>query len=280
MSASTVTSFSISGFRALADVGPVPLEKPSILTGRNDSGKSSVLDALAFLLDPYRKVLPTDFPIQAEDARKPDEERVIVVTGVFKLNEDDQKATGLADVVIIRRSAGLESNVVTDYGYEAEQQVPQDVRLRNLEEARRSLEDLKEAARAYDVRAEPPARSKQSFIDVLRPIAETVPKCLGWETAGSVVLERFPWFLYRTGVVIPQISFREDSISKPQVIAYKDGKKVSVVEQSGAGRRQQIVQAIWEWEIARSCDPKPPIRLSSRTTNRTCRSTTNASATS
>jgi hypothetical protein len=32
------------------------------------------------------------------------------------------------------------------------------------------------------------------------------------------------------------------------VIAYKDGKKVSVVEQSGAGRRQQIVQAIWEWE--------------------------------
>jgi predicted ATP-dependent endonuclease of OLD family len=124
MSAKTVTSFSISGFRVLADVGPVPLEKPSILTGRNDSGKSSVLDALAFLLDPYRNVLPTDFPIQAEDARKPDEERVIVVTGVFKLNEDDQKATGLADVVIIRRSAGLESNVVTDYGYEAEQQVP------------------------------------------------------------------------------------------------------------------------------------------------------------
>jgi hypothetical protein len=117
MSASTVTSFSISGFRALADVGPVPLERPSILTGRNDSGKSSVLDALAFLLDPYRKVLPTDFPIQAEDARKPDEERVIVVTGVFKLNEDDQKATGLADVVIIRRSAGLESNVVTDYAW-------------------------------------------------------------------------------------------------------------------------------------------------------------------
>ena len=31
-----LTSFSISGFRALADVvGPVPLEKPSILTGRN-----------------------------------------------------------------------------------------------------------------------------------------------------------------------------------------------------------------------------------------------------
>jgi energy-coupling factor transporter ATP-binding protein EcfA2 len=306
-----LTSFSISGFRALADVGPVPLERPSILTGRNDSGKSSVLDALAFLLDPYRKALPTDFPIQAEDAREPDEERVLVVTGVFELNEDDQKATGLADVVSIRRSAGLESNVVTDYGYEAEQQVPQDERLRNLEEARRSLEDLKEAARAYGVWAEPPARSKQSFIDVLRPIAETAPKCLGWEAAGSVVLERFPWFLYRTGVdaadvnntvlgalkllyreildrddfkdrtaqlqteitqaltdaseslckaierncdgyssvsVIPQISFREDSISKPQVIAYKDGKKVSVVEQSGTGRRQQIVQAIWEWE--------------------------------
>lgn len=32
------------------------------------------------------------------------------------------------------------------------------------------------------------------------------------------------------------------------MIAYKDGKKVSVVEQAGTGRRQQLVQAIWEWE--------------------------------
>jgi putative ATP-dependent endonuclease of OLD family len=310
-------SFSISGFRALADVGPVPLAQPSILTGRNDSGKSSVLDALAFLLDPYRKVLPTDFPILAEDAREPDEERVIVVTGVFTLNKDEQKATGLADVARIRRSAGLASGIVTDYGHEAEQQVPEDVRLRNLEESRKSLEELRETARAYDVRAE---RSKQSFIDVLRPIAETAPKCLGWEAAGSAVLDRFPWFLYRSGVgatdvdhtvlgalkllyreildrddfkdrtaqlqteitqaltdaseslcraiernadgysgvsVVPQISFREDSVSRPQVIAYKDGKKVSVVEQSGAGLRQQIVQAIWEWENREVMRPNP-----------------------
>jgi putative ATP-dependent endonuclease of OLD family len=101
-------SFSISGFRALADVGPVPLAQPSILTGRNDSGKSSVLDALAFLLDPYRKVLPTDFPILAEDAREPDEERVIVVTGVFTLSQFQPAC--------IRWAALSEDNVVVTGG--------------------------------------------------------------------------------------------------------------------------------------------------------------------
>jgi AAA15 family ATPase/GTPase len=49
-------SFSVSGFRSMADL---PLRSPTILTGRNDSGKSATLDALAFLLG-ERAVLDGD----------------------------------------------------------------------------------------------------------------------------------------------------------------------------------------------------------------------------
>jgi hypothetical protein len=34
----------------MADIGPIPLRRPTTLTGRNDSGKTAKLDALAFLL--------------------------------------------------------------------------------------------------------------------------------------------------------------------------------------------------------------------------------------
>lgn len=47
-----LNSFSVAGFHTLADVQRVPLRCPTILTGRNDSGKSSMLDGLYFLLEP------------------------------------------------------------------------------------------------------------------------------------------------------------------------------------------------------------------------------------
>src|SRR5258708_38815956 len=56
-----LASFSISGFRSLAEVTPIPVRSPTVLTGRNDSGKSSVLDALGFLLA-SQEVADSDFP--------------------------------------------------------------------------------------------------------------------------------------------------------------------------------------------------------------------------
>ena len=43
-------SFRISGLRCLADASEIPFSKPTILTGPNDGGKSTALQALAFLL--------------------------------------------------------------------------------------------------------------------------------------------------------------------------------------------------------------------------------------
>ena len=305
-----LTSFSVTGFRSLANVKDVPLQRPTILTGRNDSGKSSMLDTLSFLLDPSSKAKTTDFPLRAEDSDDADKEQVIVVTGFFELSDADREAISVPKTISVRRSARRESGVITDIGYEVERQVPEDERLRNLDESR-FLDDLKAAAKAYGKWPDPPARTKASFLDVLRPVAEAAPKCLAWVTADALVLDRFPWFLHRTGVgaadvdstlrdalkflyreildreefkeratklqaeitsalstaseslceaiekscdgltgvsLLPEVSFRDAVLSGTQVFAHRDGKSVSLIEQSGAGRRQQIVQAIWEWE--------------------------------
>lgn len=43
-------SFGVCGFKSLADVSMIPVRQPTIITGENDGGKSSALEALAFLL--------------------------------------------------------------------------------------------------------------------------------------------------------------------------------------------------------------------------------------
>jgi hypothetical protein len=122
-----LVSFSVSGFRSLADVTAIPLRSPTVVTGRNDSGKSSVLDALGFLLA-SGTVADSDFPNGAEgdDAAPPPE---IAVTGQFALTVVDQEATGLPAVARIRRVAtrGWRSAV-----YQVERDVPVDERLRGL----------------------------------------------------------------------------------------------------------------------------------------------------
>ena len=61
-------SFSVAGFRSVATVTDIPLRRPTILTGRNDSGKSATLDALAFLLN-ERAVVDADFSANADASR-------------------------------------------------------------------------------------------------------------------------------------------------------------------------------------------------------------------
>lgn len=192
-----LTSFSVTGFRSLADVQDIPLQRPTILTGRNDSGKSSMLDALAFLLEPSQKVRATDFPDGTA------ENKTLSVTGTFELTDADREATGLPATVQIRRTASLESDAVAIGPYEVEREVPEDPRLRDLES--RSLNDLRTIADALNVQAAGNRNAKESFLLVLRPLAEGASKCLDWASA-DYLLDRFPAFLYRTGVGAADVS--------------------------------------------------------------------------
>jgi hypothetical protein len=292
-------SFSVSGFRSLAEVNDIPLSRPTILTGRNDAGKSATLDALAFLLGD-RGATDEDFVALVEAT---EDDRRIVVTGAFSLTADDCSATGLPEAVRARRIATLGTARAV---YEVKRRVPEDLRLRNLEFM--SLTQLKETARAVSVTPDGPATAKDSFLKALRQFAASQPQCLDWVQADDNLIGRLPKYLHLSGAeatdthaqllkalkftyrrilasetfveqveklqgateaalagevddlcdliekrcdglsdvsIKPSVSFR-DALSGVQVVAHREGTRLDF-DQVGAGRRRQLVQAIWEW---------------------------------
>lgn len=186
-------SFSVSGFRSMADVTDIPLRRPTILTGRNDSGKSATLDALAFLLN-ERAAGQTDFRLDTGSPGKTEDDQKIVVTGKFELNSDDRQVTGLAQIARFRRVATRGSARTS---YDVERRVPRDIRLRGLELM--TLTQLKETAAALGVCADGAANAKESFLKVLRPLAATGPDCLDWVPAGEEMTGRLPKYLRLSG---------------------------------------------------------------------------------
>jgi putative ATP-dependent endonuclease of the OLD family len=185
-------SFSTLGFRSMAGVADIPLRSPTILTGRNDSGKSATLDALAFLLN-ERTMTETDFRPSATSGEG-DGEPSIIVTGQFTLTDDDRQATGLPAIVKLRRVATREPGQAT---YEVERQVPQDQRLRNLEHL--TLAQLKETAAALEMTPDGPANVKESFLKVLRQPAVSGPDCLDWVPADAELTARLPKYVRLSG---------------------------------------------------------------------------------
>jgi putative ATP-dependent endonuclease of the OLD family len=186
-------SFSVSGFRSMADVTDIPLRRPTILTGRNDSGKSATLDALAFLLN-ERAAVQTDFRLDTGSPGNAEDNQKIVVTGKFELTSDDRQVTGLPQIARFRRVATRGSARTS---YDVERRVPRDVRLRGLELM--TLTQLKETAAALDVGADGAANAKESFLKVLRPLAATGPDCLDWVPAGEEMTGRLPKYLRLSG---------------------------------------------------------------------------------
>ena len=177
----------------MAEVAGIPLRRPTILTGRNDSGKSATLDALAFLLN-ERTVTETDFRMSAGATDEAESGQPIVVVGEFLLTDDDRRATGLSEVVKLRRVATRES---VRASYEVERQVPQDLRLRNLELM--TLIQLKEVAAALDAVPDGPANAKESFLKVLRLLAASGPEFLDWVSADEELTARLPKYVRLSG---------------------------------------------------------------------------------
>lgn len=126
----------------MSAVGPIPLRRPTILTGRNDSGKTATLDALAFLLGD-RLINEADF--YSSDSDTPGSP--IIVSAETLLDEADRVATGLPDILGIRRTLTRGS---AHARYEVQRLVPEDVRLRGLEYL--SLTQLKETAAVMAVK--------------------------------------------------------------------------------------------------------------------------------
>jgi energy-coupling factor transporter ATP-binding protein EcfA2 len=115
-------SISATGFRSLAECGPIPLSgNLTVLTGQNDGGKTSVLDAVAFLLSESR---PDD-----RDHRSL--EVPISIVGVFRTVNGSDSVT----IRLIRETDGAITRSMLDVVHREFDTHPVDVPINELRAA-------------------------------------------------------------------------------------------------------------------------------------------------
>ncbi|WP_431729119.1 AAA family ATPase [Verrucosispora sp. TAA-831] len=147
-----LASIHVQGFRSLADVGPIEITRPTILVGHNDSGKTALLDAIAYLLNRYtlseedrtylrEPTVPTSGELSGRSARV----ETTTVTGEFVLSPQEQKEYGLLERVRIRRRATADGQG----RFEIEAKVPEDLEFRDLTAKRN--DELRDLAKAHDI---------------------------------------------------------------------------------------------------------------------------------
>ncbi|WP_101468967.1 ATP-dependent nuclease [Nocardia fluminea] len=95
-------TYSVCGFRSLADVTGIPISSPTIVAGPNDGGKSAALSALMFLLDSYT-LTEDDRSYQSGESGGRCEGTEVL--GEFRLDSWEQQRFGLPLQVKIRRYA-------------------------------------------------------------------------------------------------------------------------------------------------------------------------------
>jgi energy-coupling factor transporter ATP-binding protein EcfA2 len=250
-------SYSVSGFRVLADVRDVPVGRPTVLTGRNGSGKSAVLRALRFLLD-GAPVAGSDFPDGADglSAAIP---AAITVTGQFELSPADRAATGLPERVRIRRVATRRAGPRLG-GYEVEVDAAQPPAMFwTLADAavieRLPLLRYRTGAETADVTRAVRSALRAVYREALgrepgligspeaRAGAESALKEAAAELA-TLIAERADGL--SDVEIFPRVSAR-GSLLGVQVLATRNGRRAPL-ERSGAGRHKQVALAVWEWE--------------------------------
>jgi hypothetical protein len=181
-------SFSVSGFRSLAEVMDIPISSPTIVTGHNDGGKTALLEALAFLLDEY-KVEERDRTYLADGSQGRCAE--VEVEGWFRLGTWEQERFHLPDHVRIRRVAGQDRT-----GWEYLVAVPADPEFRDLDALK--LPDLRRVSEKYKLAPVAP-RNKPEYLAVLREHAFATSDHEDWVPLPGDVRGRLPRLLCFNG---------------------------------------------------------------------------------
>ena len=192
--------FAVQGFRSLANPGQVSLGRPTIITGPNDGGKTSLLTGVAVLLND-QKVTETDLTHALPDEEPPcgrsnDRFAECWVEGLFELSSDEQGRLGLGPEVRLRRVASPGSQSL-----EILQEVPTNVLLRDLET--KNLEDLKKGADSLGLQAEGPQNQKESFRIPLRKLAGESETEEVWVKANAEIAAALPRLIMFTSTAEP-----------------------------------------------------------------------------
>jgi putative ATP-dependent endonuclease of OLD family len=192
--------FAVQGFRCLADPGEVSLGRPTIITGPNDGGKTSLLLALAVLLNDQRvqepdltHALPDEEP---PTGRSNDRFAECRVEGVFELSSKEQEVLGLGPEVRLRRIASPSTQSL-----EILQDVPTDAALRDIEA--KTLAELKDAVESLGLQPDGPLNQKESFRIPLRKRAGESETEEVWVKASNEVAAALPRLIMFTSTAEP-----------------------------------------------------------------------------
>lgn len=185
-----LNAFRVSGIRCLADVDWVPVAHPTILTGPNDGGKTSVLLALEFLLagrgiakEDFTSAAPDEVPDHPiEDGRYAE----CWVEGRFLLDQNEQGELELPAEIRMRRRL----HVGGSSDLEVHRSAPVDERLRGLPE--RKLDELRAIAAEVSIEPTGPANRRDSYLMSLQALADGGPHQDVWMPAPRDAADRLP----------------------------------------------------------------------------------------
>lgn len=183
----TLESYSVKGLRSLADVSHIPVRKPTIVTGANDGGKSTALQALDFLLGGQRPSADDHTMVgPAEDGEDPLRHEKVEVVGDFSLDQFDTEKLGLPSTVRARRTADADGEVL----YEMQTEAPTDARFRSLPELK--LDELVSLATETGVEPSGPRNTRAAWLEPLTDHAAQLSHEQAWVAAPKEFVDRLP----------------------------------------------------------------------------------------
>ncbi|MBC8092217.1 MAG: hypothetical protein H7Y15_09830 [Pseudonocardia sp.] len=224
-----LTTFSVRGLRSLHDLRDVPVRKPTVLTGANDSGKSTALLAL--------KILLADQSIEERDlSLSPAGERAteVVVEGVFAVGPAEQAELGLDPEAKIRRVARGGASQL-----EVSCIVPEDARLRGL--ASRPLMELKQIAEEVGVTPVGPKTAKATYLAALEEHSASLPTTVDWVAVDRRTEAALPVLLFFDGVA-PESP--QDAVQKALSVAYRGHLADSTIKERVTGIEKELEERL------------------------------------
>lgn len=172
----------IEGFRSIESSLEITVASPTVLAGRNDAGKTALLDAVQFLLDAsalterdrtYGPSGPDGAPTRVSET---------IVEGAFVLSTQERVDLGLPKVIRLRRTyrdSGTVLELLTD--------VPLDKGLRDVPSM--DVKTLKERLTSLGLAT---TGNKSDLVARLNEVVEVAAKTIAWVTAPSAVKVALP----------------------------------------------------------------------------------------